>query len=74
MGIIIITALVLLGCDAKHPDGSINSTHHASLKTVRIDSCEYIWTYNRLAHKGNCKYCTERRKQEMEKLINEIKQ
>ena len=33
--------------------------------TIVIDSCEYIEAYNRLAHKGNCKFCVERRKKEI---------
>lgn len=42
---------------------------------VVIDSCEYLhvclydgaWKFT---HKGNCKYCEERRKKELEKLTN----
>ena len=29
-----------------------------------IDSCEYITWGQGLAHKGNCKFCAERRKKE----------
>lgn len=28
--------------------------------TIVIDSCEYIEAFNRLAHKGNCRFCAER--------------
>ena len=46
------------------------------LKTVVIDSCEYLIGsryepsvgYGYLSHKGNCKYCAERRKQELQNL------
>lgn len=30
--------------------------------TVVIDSCEYIKGFNTLTHKGNCKFCEERKK------------
>lgn len=53
---------------------------------VMIDSCEYIvcysiggtqsmtWTQPIYIHKGNCKYCAERRKKEQEELIRKIKE
>lgn len=45
------------------------------LRVVVIDSCEYLigghyaasHGYGYMAHKGNCKYCEERRKREMKK-------
>lgn len=42
--------------------------------TIVIDSCEYVSGVHRLAHKGNCKYCAERRKQELKELVKEIKE
>lgn len=39
---------------------------------VEIDSCEYIWTSHRFAHKGNCKYCKERREKELQELLKSI--
>ena len=39
---------------------------------VVIDSCEYIqWGYG-LSHKGNCKYCAERRRKEYEAFLEDI--
>lgn len=55
-------------------------------KIVMIDSCEYIVCYSVggsqsmlvekpiYIHKGNCKFCAERRKKEQEKLIRKIKE
>ena len=48
------------------------------LRTVVIDSCEYLIGsghdvskgFGYLSHKGNCKYCTERRKQELKNQNN----
>ena len=42
---------------------SVTNGYH----TIVIDSCEYIEGYNRLAHKGNCKFCNERHIKHKEK-------
>lgn len=39
--------------------------------TIVIDSCEYIEAFNRLAHKGNCRFCANRRREEL-KMIDEL--
>ena len=33
--------------------------------TIVIDSCEYIEAFNRLANKGNCRFCAERHRREI---------
>ena len=44
----------------------------AKAHTVIIDSCEYIkWSYG-LTHKGNCKFCEERRRKEYEAFLENI--
>lgn len=47
-------------------------------EVIIIDSCEYLRGYrtlqNRLAHKGNCKFCEERRKKELEDLVYKLKE
>lgn len=63
-----LIALIMFGCDYKNPDGSYDTSKSYNLKTIVIDSCEYINGYNRLAHKGNCKYCNERFKKLIEQL------
>lgn len=57
-----------------------------SPKIVLIDSCEYIECYSIggtqsmifkepiYIHKGNCKFCAERRKKEQEELVLKIKE
>lgn len=50
-----------------------------SLRVIVIDSCEYLigkyYTgyngYGYLSHKGNCKYCAERRKRELQNKIKD---
>lgn len=73
--ILIIMALclfVMASCDKSRDDGTYNPSYEP--RTYVIDSCEYIgWLsgYSSvLAHKGNCKYCEERRKKEMAQWIS----
>jgi len=44
---------------------------------VIIDSCEYLrehtYACNIYIHKGNCKYCEQRRKEELKTIIKELK-
>ena len=37
--------------------------------TIVIDSCEYIEAFNRLAHKGNCKFCAERHRSGLKEIV-----
>ena len=77
-----LATLIMVGCEYK-TDAKIEEIK--SLKgfnIVVIDSCEYLKRcepgayagYGYLAHKGNCRYCVERRKQEMEELIEQLKE
>lgn len=68
-----LTAFTVVGCDYQNADGSYDTSRSLTMETVVIDSCEYISAYNRLAHKGNCHFCAERRRQEMKDLVKEIK-
>ncbi len=74
--LLLALAFVMCGCVSKNQDGSIklNTSKVTNPQVVIIDSCEYIqWSYG-LAHKGNCKFCAERRKKEREELISKIKE
>lgn len=71
-----LTALVMAGCDVKQPDGTYRPY---SYRTYIIDSCEYVGyamssQYDYLAHKGNCRFCKERRKKELEELVIKLKE
>ena len=76
---IILLALItfmMVGCVEKDSNG------HIAISTVNvnnphiaiIDSCEYVVWGNGLAHKGNCKYCKERREKELKELITKLKE
>ena len=62
---VMLVAVPLTGCT----DGAGNDLHpEQTYKIVVIDSCEYIFVSRRpfsgefaLAHKGNCKFCEQRR-------------
>lgn len=72
--ILVLTALMMVGCDYQNPDGSYDTSKSLTMETVVIDSCEYIKAYHRLAHKGNCRFCKERRQKELEELITKLKE
>ena len=40
--------------------------------TIVIDSCEYIEAFNKLTHKGNCKFCVTRHRKERQDLIKQL--
>jgi uncharacterized protein YcfL len=69
-----LTTLMVVGCDYKNPDGSYDTSKSLMIQTIVIDSCEYIEGYYTLAHKGNCKYCAERRKQELKEFVKQLKE
>lgn len=67
-----LTAVMMAGCGGtqKKEDGSIVLDAYFKERSIDnpflcvIDSCEYICWHNRMAHKGNCRFCDQRRKAE----------
>lgn len=77
--ILSLLALAFMMCGCKQSTNNIEasvggSTLTTAFQTIMIDSCEYIVGAPKMAHKGNCKYCAERRKKEREELIRKIKE
>lgn len=66
-----LTALVMVGCIEHYEETRITSDYSVRV----IDSCEYIVPngVGVKAHKGNCKYCAARRKQELKEFVEQIK-
>lgn len=69
-----LTVLMMAGCTEK----STQPIELHDMSTYIVDSCEYVGRHlsgqsGILAHKGNCKFCAERRKQELEALVKQIK-
>ena len=72
-----LTALMVAGCFDynSNPNRNIDTkTEGVVFGTIIIDSCEYIKGYRRLAHKGNCRFCKERRQNEFEGLVIKLKE
>ncbi len=71
------TALMMVGCDEikieEHKERPVLEWDN---QIVIIDSCEYISEETRglVEHKGNCRFCQERRKQEIKELIEQLKE
>lgn len=72
--ILALTALMMVGCN-------YTPTHHTTSdkkRVVFIDSCEYIKYSNgfgeHYTHKGNCRFCKERRQKELEELVIKLKE
>ena len=68
--LLVIATLMIMGCDQQQIANSITKDYFG---ICVYDSCEYLIAMNGyegfLAHKGNCKYCKERRQKEVEELI-----
>ena len=69
-----ITAMIMVGCDYNSNSNIDTKTEGFIYGTIIIDSCEYIRGNHRLAHKGNCRFCAERRKQELKELVEQLKE
>ena len=65
-----LTALIMVGCERV-----METDYHTKegFRVCIIDSCEYILMSNGngayYTHKGNCRFCKERRQEEMEELV-----
>ena len=68
--LVALTALLLAGCAER--DKSYDNYMPVGYHVVVINGCEYIEETYGLAHKGNCKYCEQRRKKEQEELIQKL--
>ena len=66
-----LTTMMMVGCEEEMD----KSTKMVQFKVLQIDSCEYLKIdgYYGFSHKGNCKFCAERRKQELKELVEQLK-
>lgn len=79
--VLVFTVLMMVGCDNR-TDAEIEEAKRLNgFNIVVIDSCEYLKNievegycgYGYFAHKGNCRFCKERRQKELENLVLELK-
>jgi hypothetical protein len=77
-----LVTLMMVGCyQAKaYNDKQINLVGDYQVKTIVYQGCEYVVMesnfYKRLviSHKGNCRFCAERRKKELKELVEQLKE
>jgi hypothetical protein len=63
-GYAILAGTILFGCGTPSKDVKTNSGVNRiddNFSVIVVDSCEYIvGSYDRMTHKGNCKFCERR--------------
>ena len=68
-----LAALMMVGC--RYKSTGINITEATSSVIIvnknTLDSCEY---YPHYGHKGNCRFCKERRQKDLEELVEKLKE
>ena len=71
-----LTTLIMVGC--KNEKTTIQKTRNFYVS--EMDSCEYIrllsptGDYYGFEHKGNCRFCKERRQKEIKELVEQLKE
>lgn len=72
--ILLILSVLVVGCAFKQNNDGTYSPTDSNKRIIVFDSCEYFYVLEGnssvMAHKGNCKYCEERRRQELKEFIN----
>ena len=82
-----LTAVMMVGCEeTKKPSPTLYRNKKTGTITTIIDNCEYIVNkekysfsyteheYITYTHKGNCRFCKERRQKELEELVTKLKE
>lgn len=80
-----LISLIMAGCNKisdeikgveKTRQTANTDIHEWDNQIVIIDSCEYISEETRglVEHKGNCRFCKERREKEMKELVEQLKE
>lgn len=75
-----LTALMMVECEYRTDAEKEEAERLNGFNIVVIDSCEYLRKsethgyqgYGYFAHKGNCRFCKERRQKELEELVEQL--
>ena len=66
-----LVALMIVGCSNQNDIAKL--VEEGDFFTIKHDSCEYLLRVSVykgfLAHKGNCRFCKERRQKELKELV-----
>ena len=67
-----LIAFLMVGCSEEMD----RTTQMVQFKILQIDSCEYLRIdgYYGFSHKGNCRFCKERRQKELKELVKQLKE
>ena len=75
---IILLALTILMMGCYNQNDVAKSVEEGDFGVCMYDSCEYLirisYSKGYLAHKGNCRFCKERRQKELEELVIKLKE
>ena len=84
--ILALLAVIMAGCgETKKPSPTLYKNKKTGTIIAIIDNCEYIVNEEKCAfaytevkyitytHKGNCRFCKERRQKELEELVIKLK-
>lgn len=70
-----LTVFIMVGCISDEEEAKIYEND--GFATLTYDGCEYVFKVEGykgfLAHKGNCRFCKERRQKELEALVIKLK-
>ena len=78
-----LTALMMVGCVYKakaYHDKQVDLVSDYNISTIEYQGCEYVvmqsnWKeHGTMIHKGNCRFCKERRQKELEELVIKLKE
>ena len=68
-----LLAMIMVGCEEKKEDREYATDERGyTYEVLVIDSCEYFHSTYVLAHKGNCRFCTERNKRMVHEQVDSI--
>lgn len=77
-----LTTLMMVGCKYRTTAEIEEARRLHGFNTIIIDSCEYLKSkegngylgFGFFAHKGNCRFCKERRQKELKELVKQLKE
>ena len=68
-----LLAMMMVGCEEKNENREYATCERGyTYEVLVIDSCEYLRSAYQLAHKGNCRFCTERNKRMIREQVDSI--